>query len=298
MGVRRLIGQKTYWHLLDQQRMPSAYEVASSRLLYYPERGFAVRTPASAWYSKYQRGSALHIDDWDKFVDPRQTTYTSYVELLRDREVFVSALERANDDPQPSREWLTHVADVMSVLRYPYHGFAMATAYVGSMAPSGRIVIAAAFQAADEQRCVHRFAQRLAALQQRLEVPNRGRELWEDAPAWQPLRELVENLLVAYDWGESFAALNLAIKPALDRLVLDELAAAARSKGDSITSGMLRSLAEDAAWHQAWSHALAELAVCERPENEAVIEAWVHPWRSRAHAAIDAAAPALMGGVS
>ena len=38
------------------------------------------------------------------------------------------------------------------------------------------------------------------------------RQRWEEDGAWQPLREAVENMLIAYDWGEAFVALNLAVK--------------------------------------------------------------------------------------
>ena len=40
----------------------------------------------------------------------------------------------------------------------------MLAAYVGQMAPSGRITIACALQAADEMRRVHRLAYRMALL--------------------------------------------------------------------------------------------------------------------------------------
>jgi Methane/Phenol/Toluene Hydroxylase len=39
---------------------------------------------------------------------------------------------------------------------------------------------------------------------------------WESAAEWQPRRELLENLLIAYHWGEAFTALNVAVKPTLD----------------------------------------------------------------------------------
>ena len=38
---------------------------------------------------------------------------------------------------------------------------------------------------------------------------------WEHDPLWQPLRKVIELLLVVYDWGESFVALNLVLKPIL-----------------------------------------------------------------------------------
>jgi Methane/Phenol/Toluene Hydroxylase len=39
-------------------------------------------------------------------------------------------------------------------LRFPGHGLQMLAAYIGKMAPSSRITMAASFQAADEMRSV------------------------------------------------------------------------------------------------------------------------------------------------
>ena len=72
--------QRTYWHLEGLGRVPSAYDIASSRLLYYPAQGFAVDTPVSAWYARHQAGS-LRLADWETFRDPRETTYSTYTAL-------------------------------------------------------------------------------------------------------------------------------------------------------------------------------------------------------------------------
>ena len=43
--------QRTYWHLTGLGRRPSDYDITSTRLLYYPERGgFDVRFPLASWY--------------------------------------------------------------------------------------------------------------------------------------------------------------------------------------------------------------------------------------------------------
>jgi len=71
----------------------------------------------------------------------------------------------------------------------------MTAAYVGSMAPGGRIVVACLFQAADEMRRIQRLAYRMRQLQGT--HPGFGSEsksAWD--PHWQPLRAVIEKLLV------------------------------------------------------------------------------------------------------
>jgi toluene monooxygenase system protein E len=294
-------GQRTFWHLLEGRRKPSEYEIASSRLLYYvPRGGFEVNVPLAGWYATYQQGSPLHAASWDDFRDPRETTYARYTELQARKETYVAGLLEALDatgyDRNLSPDWLAVLERVLAPLRYPMHGLQMIAAYVAHMAPAGRIVIAASLQAADEMRRVHLLAYRLRQLQiaHPAFAPD-TRSTWEDDPLWQPLRELIERLLVTYDWGESFTALNLAVKPALDQLFMVHFAQLAADHGDEILAKIFRSLDEDCAWHRQWSRALVAHAVAADAGNANWFDTWSDKWRPHAARAIDAFAPVWSG---
>lgn len=285
----------TYWHL-EGKGPPDEYAVATSRLLYYPGRGFEVATPVSAWYARYQAGSPLACSDWERFADPRGTTYAGYVARQAASEERLDGIldgpgRNAHDAGLPG-DWLDGLERLLPPLRYPVHAFQMIACYVGQMAPSGRIAVAAMFQGADEMRRVQRLAYRMAQL--RALRPGFGagaRDAWEHDPAWQPMREAVERLLATYDWGEAFVGLNLVLKPAADALVTERLAGAAARHGDRILAGMLEPLAEDAAWHRAWSRALVETALADRAENVAVIDRWTAAWTPLVRRAITALEP-------
>jgi toluene monooxygenase system protein E len=189
--------QRTYWHLEPLKRKPSEYEVVTSNLLYYVDRGFEVQTPLADWYQQHQRGSPLRCRDWERFRDPRETTYSKYTDLQRKREIFVdgllAAIETTGYDRRLSPACVRVVDRVLGPLRYPVHGLQMAAAYVGSMAPNGRIVIACLLQAADEIRRVQRLAYRMRQLQETHEgFGARSKAVWEQDPAWQPLRKVIE----------------------------------------------------------------------------------------------------------
>jgi toluene monooxygenase system protein E len=294
----RGVTRRTYWHLEGRQKKPTAYEIASSRLLYYPERGFEVAVPLADWYARYQAGSPLRLRDWDAFADPRQTTYARYTELQLAKETYVSGLLDAIDatgyDARLAPAWIALLDRVLAPMRYPLHGLQMIAAYVGHMAPGGRIVIAAAFQAADEMRRVQRIAYRMRQLQ--LTHPDFGRDsrrTWQEDPLWQPLRALIERLLVTYDWGEALVALDLVVKPAVDRLLMDDLGQLAARRGDDVLQKIFLSLAEDCAWHVDWSRALCDLAAAEAPANAEAIAGWVAAWQPP----VERAVAALRGGL-
>jgi toluene monooxygenase system protein E len=284
VGVTR----RTYWHLAKLGTRPSDYDIATSRLLYYPGRGFETNVPLAAWYRDYQDGSALRCSDWDQFRDPRETTYAKYTELQRAKEAFVDGVLAAGGRP-PSPAWKDTLARVLPPLRFPVHALQMLAAYAGHMAPGGRIVIACAFQAADEVRRIQRLAYRM----RELDLADTGREQWERDASWQPLRELVERLLVTRDWGELLIALQLAVKPRFDALFGGYLGELAREAGDDALANILFSLDEDARWHASWSHELVRVAVADRPANADVIAGYLERWRAPAQRAIAAFADVL-----
>jgi toluene monooxygenase system protein E len=289
--------QRTYWHLTELGRKPTDYDIASSRLLYYPDRGFETAVPIAAWYRKHQHGSELACRDWERFRDPRETTYARYVELQRTKEAFVEGVLAAAEGGERDRlspAWVAKLAGLVPPLRYPVHGLQMIAAYVAHMAPSGRIVIAAMMQAADETRRIERLAYRMRQLQDI--DPGFGgdaRTRWETDPAWQPLRELIERLLVTYDWGEAFVALACVVKPRFDALFTTHLADIARRAGDDAFANVMFSLGEDGRWHRDWSRALLDVALADRSENRAVIDGWIARWSPLAIRAVAALAPSI-----
>src|SRR5262249_40607861 len=142
-------------------------DVATSRILYYVGRGFEIDLPLSSWYERHQQGSPFACADWERFRDPRATTYSRYVAIQASKELHVDALfeaiERgAAEGPAPA--WPAVLEEIVPPARYLFHGLQMAACYVAHMAPSGRIAICAMFQAADEMRRLQRFAYRMAQL--------------------------------------------------------------------------------------------------------------------------------------
>jgi toluene monooxygenase system protein E len=278
----RVMTERTYWHLQDLGRVPSSYDIATSRLLYYPQHGFAVDTPVSAWYARYQAGSAFQGPDLEAFRDPRETTYSSYTALQDRAQVFLDALYRSAG-PGYCRSldsgWVEALERVLPVLLYPCHALQMLSAYVGHMAPAGRVVIACLFQTADEMRRIQAFAYRTRLFTQ--DIPgfgHRAKNAWQTAPEWQPLRRTLERMLVTYDFGEAFAALALAFKPRFDRFVEGALADAARMNDDPLLEKLMFSLAEDTSWHRTWSHELLRYAVHENAARRRAFEGWLSHW--------------------
>jgi toluene monooxygenase system protein E len=288
--------QKTYWHLLQQKRMPTEYEIVTSKLLCYTGEGFTGKrfeldVPLKDWYRQYQEESPLVCSSWEKFRDPRETTYTKYTQLQREKEIFVDGIleeiELTGYDSHLRPAWLHILPRVFAPFRYPGHGFQMIASYIGQMAPSGRITITAALQSADEMRRIQRIAYRIRQLQQVYSgFAADSRTLWETDSMWQPLREVVEKLLIAYDWAESFVGLNLVLKPLVDEVFMKHLSDLALREDDYLLGQIFYSLNEDCQWHRQWSEVLVKMAIEDNALNRDTIQSWINRWHPPAARAV------------
>jgi toluene monooxygenase system protein E len=283
--------------------MPTEYEIVTSKLLCYTGEGFTGKrfeldVPLKDWYHRYQEESPLLCSSWEKFRDPRETTYTKYTELQRDKEIFVDGIldeiELTGYDAHLRPAWLHMLARVVAPLRYPGHGFQMIASYIGQMAPGGRITIVAALQSADEMRRIQRIAYRIRQLQQIYPGFAAGSQtLWQTDSMWQPLREVIEKLLIAYDWAESFVGLNVVLKPLIDELFMKYVGELALHEDDYLLGQIFYSLNQDCQWHRQWSESLVRVAIEDNVRNKDTIQAWIDRWYPLGARAVHAFAPLL-----
>ncbi|MDA8070241.1 MAG: toluene hydroxylase [Actinomycetota bacterium] len=295
------------WSLLgDVRRKPTPYEIVTSRFHYHFRRQpapfeMSPDTPLNLWYLKHREGSPLQVEDWEAFRDPDKLTYQSYVARQADSEVVIDGIvdqyEARDHDASLDPRWVAALAKIYVPSRFALHVMQMSALYLGQMAPSAFITNAAHFQAGDELRRIQWVAYRSKSLSLchggNLGESKPAREVWEQHVAWQPAREVLERLLVAYDWGESFVALNLAVKPALDLVLTDTLAEVAEANGDGLLAAIGRELSLDGSRSKRWSAALARFALEADPQVRPLLEGWVQRWSEPAARGAEALAGLL-----
>jgi toluene monooxygenase system protein E len=255
--------------------------------------------PLGKFYEEHQAGSRLRLVDAEQFADPRQTTYSRYVARSAESEAYVegvfASMEEQRYDERLPAAWKQSLASVLGSLRFPVHGLQMASAYVGQMAPSGKITVCALFQTADELRRIQRIAYRLTQLAGETDAVIHGKDDWQNAPMWQPLRELIERLLVAFDWAEALIALNVCIKPIIDEVFMVHLPKLGSEQGDYHLTELFGSLAAGCRWHQDWAFALLDVALRQEPRNSDAVAGWLASWQPRALSAARAFEAVLPG---
>jgi toluene monooxygenase system protein E len=284
------------WSRFGQiRRVPSEYEIVTHDANYTTrkERTSALESnpssPVNMWYLTYRDHSPLLAEDWHGFRDPDELTYRKYVTTQDEQETVVEGIldefGKVNHDAALSSQWLRVLSTIFTPMRYSAHAFQMMHAYLGQIAPSSYITNCTAFAAADQLRLVSLVAYRTRQLQ--IAHPNTGfateeRQIWETHPGWQPTRRALETALVAYDWGECLAAVNLVLYPTLSEILLRQLGSVADTNHDQLTWLLLSNLFIDAERNSRWSAALARYAISQRPENASVLQRWVQRWTPKA----------------
>ena len=298
--VRQREPAKTWSLLGDVRKKLTEYEVVTAKLHFHYGRQpspfeLDPNTPINAWYLEYREGSPLQTDDWEGFRDPHLLTYRVYVQRQAEREAYLDNLvdefERHNHDASLQVDWVQVLDRLYLPARFPIHTLHMTALYMAQMAPSSFRTNAAYFQAADELRCIQWTAYRAKSLSfdhyAELASSEHTRQRWEEDAAWQPLREAVEKMLITYDWGEAFVALNLAVKPVFNEVFNVQLAELARANEDDLLALMLDDFALDSQRGHDWSEALVKYAVAQRPANKQLLKQWVEKWNPLAYRGIE-----------
>jgi toluene monooxygenase system protein E len=227
-------------------------------------------------------------------------TYRKYTVVQDQQETYVDGLlaefTSKNSDAILTPAAVDLLAEIFAPGRYLGHGLQMLSAYVQQLAPSSYIANAATFQTADQLRRVQLTAYRTRQLSETYparQFGNGERRVWENSSAWQGIRELLERLLVAYDWHDAFIGTQLVLKPITDRLTLHGFANAARAAGDELDALIADNLYKDAERARRWTIACTRFLIAGAPTNRAALLETLARWRPLGEAAIAAGAGLL-----
>ncbi|MBA5638916.1 toluene monooxygenase [Duganella sp. LX20W] len=290
---------KTWSHLAARRRKPSEYEIVSVNLHFNDRDANAPweldpEMFMNRWYKKNNLGSPLKHPDWNAFRDPDEVVYRTYTMMQDGQENYVTGLldqfNAREHDQTLAPGWAGTLARLYAPARYLFHTVQMASAYVGQVAPASTITSCHYFQMADAFRWLSHTAYRTKELSMTFGDKGLGRDertYWETDPAWQGFRELMEKVLVTWDWAEAFVALDLVAKPAIEEAVLRKLGESARHNGDMLLGLLTDAQAIDVARHRRFAGALARMAL-EQPGNEEVMRGWIAKWETLADRAIEA----------
>jgi len=243
--------------------------------------------------------SAIRLADWQVLRDPRQFYYASWT-MARARqqeagEANFQFVESRGLASMMTDEVRQLALDVLLPLRHAAWGANMNNASVCAYGYGTPFTAPAMFHAMDNLG-IAQILTRLALTLADAEALDAGKRAWLDAPAWQPLRQLVEDSFVVHDPFELFVAQNLALDGLIYPLVYGSFVDDHIALRGGTAVAMLTSFMTE--WHDEtarWIDAVVKTAAAESADNRALLLRWIGHWTGRAEAALAPVAELALG---
>ena len=246
------------------------------------------------------RRTRIEMKDWYAFKDPRQFYYGSYTmararqqDTMENKLAFVDTRGLLRDLPEATR---TAMIFALVPLRHLEWGANLNNCHVTAYGYGTAITQATMFHGMDRLG----LAQYLSRIGLLLdgnsgESLTTGKTLWMEHAAWQPLRRLVERMMVCQDWFELFVAQNLVLDGLIHPLVFrhfEPRVSAPHGPSLSLLTEFMTSWFDESS---RWVDATIKTAAAESPANVQRLRDWIGASRADTVAALQPYAAELFG---
>jgi phenol hydroxylase P1 protein len=277
----------------------SRYEEATYDV--QPVANFHYRPTWGPEFELYDAGRTLIVmEDWYVFRDPRQFYYANYnisrAAMQQSFDDAVNFVEKKDLLNSVSPEWRDRVATFLLPLRHVEWAANMNCQLIADWGYGTQITSAAAFCGADRlglAQVISRIG--LALGENSDEKLVTAKQLWVEAPEWQPLRRLVEDMLVVRDWFELYVAQLVVLDGLVYPLMteaFDKAGAAHNGAPISMLMGFMTDWFTD---NSRWTDAVVKAAAAESEDNRATLNRWLDHWSGRAAEAVAPIAASVLG---
>ena len=289
--------RQTFSHIARRfgaDRPASRYEEATYDV--QPKVNFHYRPTYAPEFELFDPArTQIAMADWYVFKDPRQFYYATYnlsraalqqrfdsaLEFVEKRGLF-SALEAGQREA---------IAFYLVPLRHFEWAANMNSQLIADWAYGTQIASAAAFAGSDRlgiAQLISRIALVMGEGGDELLV--HGKAQWMNSAEWQPLRRLVEDVLIVRDWFETFIAQYVMdgivypmVYESFDRQAPPAL---------SMATGFMRDWFDD---HSRWTDSVVKAAASESKANRHALATWCAKWGPRAVEALRPLATSVLG---
>lgn len=283
--------RQTYNHIAERQGADKpASRYIEGTMNVQPDANFHYRPTWDPEHELFDpRRTRLVMKDWYALKDPRQFYYGAYAQArARMQEVaeadfeFVETRGLADRFDDGARRL---ALDFYVPLRHVAWGANMNGAYQCAYG-YGTAITQPCLYAGMDQLGIAQYLTRLGLLLGNQGELEAGKQAWLEAPAWQPLRRLVEDTWVMKDWFELYVAQNVVLDGVLFGLAYKEVDQALSERAGPVVSMLTRFQAEWAQDANKWVDAVMKVAAAESPENKALLSEWYAHWRARVQEAL------------
>ncbi len=244
--------------------------------------------------------TAIKMEDWYSFNDPRQLYYGTYTmarhKMMEAEESHFKFIGKSNMMTLMDAEWQQMVRDFLLPLRHFEWGANMNNCDCSDKAYGTAISQVGLFCAMDRLG----IAQIISRVGLLLD-DSTGKSLdqakadWLDSDRWQGVRKMLEDSFVVEDWFELMVAQNLCMDGVVFPLFYQHFDEAGQAHGGSAMS-MLNEFMQD--WgkdEKRWMDHLLKVTAAESAENAALLSGWAAKWTDLAIEAFTPIAHHVLG---
>ena len=235
--------------------------------------------------------TAIVMQDWYSFTDPRQYYYTSYVTTRAKQQEVVESnfelIEKRNLLQAVSAAVQDKVRQVLIPLRHMEYGANMNNQDICDRGYGTTITSVASFNGFDRVGMAQ-YLSRIALLLDGNEETTlkAAKDAWLHSPAWQPLRHAMEDTFVLDDWFEIMVAQNIVMDGLLYPLIYERFIPSLTAQGGGAFLMLTQFMNE---WYEEtvrWTNALIKVTAAESPANAALLTQWTSAWVQRLEQAV------------
>ncbi len=233
------------------------------------------------------RRTAIEMEDWYVFRDPRQYYYGTYVqararlqEVTENNYAFFAKRNLADGITDEAK---AKIVRCLLPLRHAELGANMNNVF-GSAYGMATVLTQAFLYNGMDRLGIAQYLSRIGLLLD----GNTGSTLteaktyWMTDPAWQGVRRYIENVLTLKDWFEVFIAQDVVLDTLIYDLIFNQFDRAITAQGGGDLAMLIEFMQE---WHKdnsRWVDAVLKTAAAESSHNRDLLQQWLQEWREKA----------------
>lgn len=231
--------------------------------------------------------TAVVMEDWYAYKDPRQFYYGTYVQarakLQEVTESNYAFFDKRGFAAKMSEEVKQKIVRCLVPLRHLELAANMNNVLCTAYGTSTVLTQAFLYNGMDRLG-IAQYLSRIGLLLDgnSAESLATAKEHWMTDPAWQGLRRYAENTLTVEDWFEVFIAQDVVLDTLVYDLIYRQFDQAITEEGGSDLAMLIEFMQE---WHKdtsRWVDATLKSTVAESDHNKELIGRWVADWQEKA----------------
>ena len=230
--------------------------------------------------------TAIKMQDWYAFADPRQYYYTTYVTARAKQQESMennfSLIEKSHMLDAIPETLKSKIKQVLTPLRHVEYGANMNNQDICDRGYGASITSLASFNGFDRV-AIAQYISRITLLLDNNETAglDQGKSDWMDAEEWQGLRHAMEDIFVLDDWFEIMVAQNVVMDGIVYPLIFRRFVDEAVSQGAMPMTLMTQLMNDWYAETVRWTNQLIKVTAKESDANQQLLSHWANHWIDR-----------------